>query len=122
MEGLTVAKRGFFAELQHQNQVAARRREQAARAANREYAAAVRAAEQAQRNAGRPHNQALRASAAQQKEAQREARRLHEESMRAEAASRNAHLMQQYAEIDSMLSTTLEVDDFVDLEELRVVV
>lgn len=117
-----MGKRGFFAEIQHQNQVAARRREQAARAANRDYAAAVRAAEQAQRRAERAQTQALRANAAGQKEAQREAQRLHEESMHAEADSRNAQLAQQYEEIDSILSATLDVDDFVDLEDLRVVV
>jgi restriction system protein len=117
-----VARRGFFAEIQYQNQLAAKRREQALRAASRQQAAAIRAAEQAQRQAERARNQAERASAAQQKEAQREAHRLHDESMQADAASRNAQLVAQYEEIDSILSAILDVDDFVDLEELRSVV
>jgi restriction system protein len=121
-KGGIVAKRGFFAEMQHQNQVAQRRREQALRQANRQHTAAVRAAEQAQRRAQQAHNQAVRASAAQQKEAQREAKRLHEESMTAQAASLTAQVAQTYDEIDSILSATLEVDDFVDLEVLRAVV
>ncbi len=117
-----MAKRGFFAEMQYQNQVAQRRKAQALRQANRQYASAAREAEQAQKRAERAHNQALRASAAEQKEADRESKRLHEESMTAQAASLTAQVLQTYDEIDSMLSATLEVDDFVDLEELRSVV
>jgi restriction system protein len=117
-----MAKRGFFAEMQHQNQVAQRRKSQALRQSRQQFATAVREAEQAQRRAERAHDQAVRASAAEQKEAQREAKRLHEESMAAQAASLTAQLVQAYDEIDSMLSATLEVDDFVDLEEFRIVV
>jgi restriction system protein len=40
----------------------------------------------------------------------------------AEVASLNARLSETYDEIDSILSATLAVDDFVDLEQLRVVV
>jgi restriction system protein len=115
------AKRGFFAELQHQNQLAANRRLQAARAANRANVAAQRQAEQARRQAERAHAQHARASAAEQKAAEREAKRLHDEAMHADANSRNAHLADTYEEIDAMLAATLLVDDFVDLEELRTV-
>jgi restriction system protein len=114
-------RRGFFAELQHQNQVAARQRERAAKAAAREHAAAIRRAEQAQRQAERARAQALRAAAADQKRAEQESRRLHIEAMEAEAASMNAQLANDYDEIDSMLAATLTVDDFVDLEQLRAV-
>ena len=117
-----MARRGFLAELQHQNQLAAKRRQQALQQANKQQAAAARAAEQAQKQAERARNQAARASATQQKEADREAQRFHDESMHAEAASRNAQLASRYEEIDSILSATLEVDDFVDLEDLRAVV
>lgn len=117
-----MAKRGFFAELQHQNQLAAKRQLQAERESVRANAAAQRRAEQARRQSERARAQLVRASAAQQKVAEREAKRLHEESRLAEVASLNAQLAETYDEIDSILSTTLGVDDFVDLEQLRVVV
>ncbi len=66
-------RRGFFAELQYQNQLAAKQREQAERAAAREYARRVREAEQAQRRAERAAAQAQRASMAEQKAAEKEA-------------------------------------------------
>ncbi|MDP9333547.1 MAG: hypothetical protein M3Q30_09595 [Actinomycetota bacterium] len=116
-----MARRGFFAELQHQNQLAEKRRQQAAWQANRQHTAAIRAAEQAQRQAERARSEAVRASVADRGRAEREAQRLHEEAMHAEATSRNAHLAKQYEEIDSILSVTLGVDDFVDLEDLRTV-
>ena len=116
-----MASRGFFAEIQHQNQVAAKKREPAQKAAVREHAAAVRRAEHAQRQADRARAQASRAAAADQKRAEQEAKRLHLESMEAEVASMNAQLISEYTEIDSMLLATLEVDDFVDLEKLRTV-
>lgn len=113
--------RGFFAELQHQAQLAAKRQAQAERSAAREYAAAQRRAEQARKQYERAQAQQTRASAAEQKAAQREAKRLHEEARLAEVASLNAQLVQKYDQIESILSATLAVDDFVDLEQLRVV-
>lgn len=114
-------RRRFCAELQYQNQLAAKRQAQAERAAGRQFAAAQREAEQARRRAERARAQEARASAAQQKEAEREAKRLHEEAMLAEVESLNAQLAQTYDEIDSILSATLAVDDYVDLERLRTV-
>jgi len=116
-----MAKRGFFAELQHQNQLAAKRRLQAERAAARANAAAQRQAEQARKQAERAKAQLARSVAAEQKAAEREAARLHAEAQLAEVASLNAQLAETYDEIDSILSATLDVDDFVDLEQLRVV-
>jgi len=115
-----MAKRGFFAELQHQNQLAAKRDAQAQRAHARENAAAQRHAEQARRQSERAAAQLARASATDQKAAEREAKRLHEEARLAEVVSLNAQLAETFDEIDSILSATLAVDDFVDLEELRV--
>lgn len=112
-------RRGFFAELQYQNQVAEKRRLQAARAAAVANALAERKAEQARRQSERAAVQVARASAAEQKAAEREAKRLHEEARSAEAAARNARLAESYDAIDSILSATLEVDDFVELEQLR---
>lgn len=112
-------KRGFFAEMQHQAQIAERRRQQEANAAYRARSAATRQAEQAQKQAERARALATKASAAEQKAAEREAQRLHEEAMQAEVAVRNAELANTYSEIDSLLTSTLAVDDFVDLEAFR---
>lgn len=117
-----MAKRGFFAEIQYQNQLAAKRAAQAERAQSREYARAVREAERAQRQAERAAAQLARATAAEQKAAKREAKRLHEEARLAEVASLNAQLAEAADELDSILAATLDVDDFVDLAALRVTV
>lgn len=114
-------RRGFFAELQHQNQLAARRGEQAARATYQANLAAQRQAEQARRQFERAQTQADRSSAAAQKAAEREAKQLHDQAMTAEAASLNAQLASTYEEIDTILGATLAIDDYVDLGRLRTV-
>lgn len=112
-------KRGFFAELNHQNQLAEKRKQQEANAAFRTQVVAAKRAEQAQQQAARAATQYAKATVAEQKAAEREAKRLHEESMHAEVELRNAELASRYDEIDGLLAATLAVDDFVDLEELR---
>jgi restriction system protein len=111
-------KRGFFAELQHQQRLA----EQREARRRREQAAHERQREQAQRRAERARQQAARAAETDRKRAAAEAARLHVEAMEAEVASRNAELASIYEEIDGMLEATLAVDDHVDLETLRVTV
>lgn len=106
--------------MQHQSRMAAKRQEQQRHAAHRAHAAAVRQAEQIQRQQERARSAAARASAAEQKEAEREAKRLHEEAMQAEVDERNARLAATYEDIDTLLAATLDVDDYVDLETLRV--
>jgi len=113
-------RRGFFAELQYQNQLAAKQRAQAERAQARAHAAAVRQAEQAQRQAERAAAAAARASAVEQRAAEREAKRLHEEFRLAEVEALNTRFAETADELESILSATLTVDDFVDLEDLRV--
>lgn len=112
---------GFFAELQRQARLADQRRRREATAQARNLAAAKRRAEQAQRAAERGHQTALRATAAEQKRADTEAKRLHEESMVAQAESMSSEVAGRLDEIDGILSATLDVDDLVDLESLRVV-
>ncbi|MCU1400349.1 MAG: hypothetical protein JWN62_3458 [Acidimicrobiales bacterium] len=112
-------KRGFFAELQHQGQVAQKRQQQQSSAAFKAHAAAVKRAELAQKQSERAAAQFARSSVAEQKAAEKEARRLHEEAMLADVEQRNAELASDYEEIDGMLATALEVDDYVDLNELR---
>lgn len=115
-----MAKRGFFAEMAHQNQVAARKREQANKAAARQHATAVRQAETAQRQAEAARARAAKASAADQKRAEADAKRLHLEARAAEVESLNTQLAETYDELDTLLAWTLEFDDHVDLETLRV--
>lgn len=113
-------RRGFFAELQYQNQLAARRQAQAERAQARAHAAAVREAERAQRQAERAAAAAARSAAADRRAAEREAKRLHEAYRLAEVDALNSELAEVAEELSSILSATLDVDDFVDLEDLRV--
>lgn len=117
-----MARRGFFAELAHQSKVAARERERAQRVAVREHVASIRRAEQAQRAAERFQVQLSRATTAERKRLEKEAREAHIAAMEAKVEERNLKLAQVYAEIDSLLAATLDLDDYVDLETLRVVV
>ncbi|GAA2492320.1 hypothetical protein [Terrabacter carboxydivorans] len=115
-----MAKRGFFAEMNHQAQQAEKRRRQQEAAAARAHASAVRAAEIARRKAENARAATARASAAEQKAAERVAAQLYAEARAAEANSMNVELANAYEEIDGLLAATLEVDDYVDLESLKV--
>jgi len=112
-------KRGFLAELNRQAQLSAKRREQEAKKAAQQQAAAHRQAEQAARQADRADSQLLRANAAEMKNAEKEAKRLEDVAMQADVDSRNEDIAVAYEEIDGILSATLDVDDYVDLEDLR---
>lgn len=114
-----MAKRGFFAEMQHQAKVSAREAERAQAARMRQHAAAVREAERAQKAAERADAQAQRSSEAERKRLEKEARDAHVAAMQATVDARNAELAETYEEIDSLLAATLDVDDHVDLEDLR---
>lgn len=115
-----MAKRGFFAELNHQAQQAEKRRRQEQAAPHRAQIAAEREAERSRKAFERARATAQRATAAQQKAAEKESARLHAESRLAEAAVLNADLASQLEQIDELLAWSLEVDDHVDLESLRV--
>jgi restriction system protein len=112
--------RGFFAEMNYQAQQAEKRKRQQQAAAYRAQAVAERQAVAAFKAAERAQAAGARASVAEQKAAQKEADRLYVESQLAEVASRNADLANDYAEIDGLLASTLEVDDYVDLNALKV--
>jgi restriction system protein len=117
--GVEVA-RGFFAELHYQSQQAEKRRRQQMAAAGRAQAAAQREAERARKNAERASTAAARASAAGHAEAQRLFARLHVEARTAEAVAMNADLAQLYDDVDGLLASTLDVDDHIDLESLKI--
>ena len=115
-----MARRGFFAELQYQSRVAAREREREEREAVRSHVAAVRQTEQATRAAERAKTQLAKATDSERKRLEKEAREAHVAAMEAEVIERNGNLEQIYEEIDSLLASTLGVDDYVDLNSLRV--
>ncbi|MEV6197549.1 hypothetical protein AB0M19_34740 [Streptomyces sp. NPDC051920] len=113
-------RRGFLAELNYQAQQAEKRRRQQEAATHRAHVAALREAERAFKAHQRAQAAAVRASAAEKKAAEREAKRLLVESRLAEVDSRNADLASELADIDGLLAWTLDVDDYVDLESLKI--
>lgn len=115
-----MARRGFFAELQHQSCLAARERERAERETVRRHVAAVRQAEQAKKISERAKNQLAKSADSERKRLEKEAREAHLAAMEAEVLERNGKLEQIYAEIDSLLASTLGEDDYVDLNLLRI--
>jgi restriction system protein len=115
-----MARRGFFAEIQHQSRVAARERERAEREAVRRYNTAVQQAEQAKKESERARTQFAKAAVSERKRLEKEAREAHVAAMEAEVIERNEKLERIYEEIDSLLTSTLGVDDYVDLSSLRV--
>lgn len=116
-----MARRGFFAELHHLSRVAASERARAERAAVRNHLAAVRIAEQTKMLAARAETELSKATDAERKRLEKEAREAHFAAMEAEVLERNGKLEQINEEIDSLLASTLGVDDFVELSSLRVV-
>lgn len=116
-----MARRGFFAELQHQAEAAARERARAAQKAEQAQNAAIRRAEQARKANERVAAQRARASAADQKRLAREAREADVAAMETEVERRNSELSEMHHAIDSLLAATLDVDDYVDLTTLHTV-
>lgn len=108
-------RRGFFAEIQHQNRVA----EQRQRAAARQQATAVRQYEQAKRAEQRASLALERASDAERRQYEKEAAAAHVTAKQAEVEQLNASLADTYESVDTLLAATLQVDDYVDLEDLR---
>ncbi|MEP9363039.1 hypothetical protein ABLE68_08760 [Nocardioides sp. CN2-186] len=115
-----MAKRGFFAEMNYQAQQAEKRRRQQEAQAVRAHNAAVREHERAVKAAERARATAARASDAQRKAAEKEALRLHVEARTAEVEAMNKDLAASYDDIDGLLAWTLDFDDYVDLESLKV--
>ncbi len=109
-------RRGFFAEMQHQARVA----NQIQQTALRQQTAAERRLDQARRAAARAQAAAQRASEADRKRLEREAAQAYTAARVEEVAEMNAELAATYAELDEILTATLQVDDYVDLETLRV--
>ena len=113
-----MARRGFFAELQHQAEIAARKNAQKAQEAARAEIYAARNAEQARIIEERTAAQLARASAADQKRLAKEAQEAHVKAMETEVDKLNSELSEIYQAIDTLLSATLNTDPYVDLTTL----
>lgn len=108
-------RRGLLAEFQHQQRLAQSR-------ANAEHRAQMAAQAQAlrlQAAQSRAVAAATRASETEQRRYEREMLAEHVESRRQEVEELNEDLAWQYAQIDGMLAATIDVDDWVDLEQLK---
>lgn len=112
--------RGFLAELQYQGRQADKRKRQQQVATARVQAAAQREADRRQRELVRLNEAMARASAADRVRLEREAAEAYVQSRIAQAEARNAELANVYGEIDGLLAATLDVDDFVDLEAMKI--
>lgn len=112
-------RRGFFAEMQHQNRLREQRDRQQARAHAQATARAVRLSEKARRDWERACASADRAANQASAAAVKERARLHVEAQLAEVEARNATLAEKYEAIDGILAATLDVDDYIDLNALR---
>jgi restriction system protein len=106
--------------MNYQRQQAERRGRQQQAAVARARAAAARDAERARRSSELARAAAARASVADRQAAAKQAAEMHAEARLSEVAAMNADLANTLADIDRLLATTLEVDDFVDLEALKV--
>jgi restriction system protein len=112
-------RRGFFAELQHQQRLAEQRQRRQYGAAVQAHNRAVREAERAQREYARAVAAAQRASAVELAVAERAAKTAHIEAQRAFAESQTRRALDAFVQIDSILAATLDVDDFVDVDSLK---
>ena len=108
-------RRGFFAEIQHQQRLADARAIAASRAQTQASAQMQRARAAQERATAR----LARASDAERKQIEREVREAYVASRLAEADELNENLAAEYAEIDGLLAATLSLDDYVDLEALK---
>ncbi|MEZ6002657.1 MAG: hypothetical protein R3F33_00600 [Planctomycetota bacterium] len=113
-------RRGFFAEIQHQSKLAQREQERNERASEKRARAAQKEAERLKKEEARAIREAERASAKEQRVRESEAKKAHAAAQEAEANRLNIELEAFSEEAETLLSTTLEVDDYVDLESLRI--
>jgi restriction system protein len=118
--GVMAKRRGFIAEVQYQSRQADKRRRQKEAAAKRARVAAQRESERAQRAAELARAVAANASRARQFALQQELERRRLEARLAEVEELNANLAAQYAEIDSLLTATLDKDKHLDLTALKI--
>lgn len=106
-------------EINRQMKAAAREAQRREREQERARAAAIREAERTRKAEERAAAQLARATAAERKRLEKEAKAAHVAAMIAQADNMNAELADKYEQLDNLLNATLDVDDFVDLDELK---
>ena len=125
-----MARRGVLGSILHEMKVEQQKREREERKAVREHDAAVRkyeralaAEERAQEKLRRAEEakakKAFREAEAQRKALEKEAREAHLIAMQAEVEEKNSALEEIYEDIDGLLEATLDKDDYVDLDSLK---
>ena len=112
--------RGFLAVVHREIKRSARESERRQKASQRAYAAAEREVVSAKKSELQAYAQAQKASAADQKRFEKDAKETHYASMAAEVERLNLERSEIAEDLDGILAATLNVDDFVDLETLRV--
>ncbi|WP_410620515.1 hypothetical protein [Amycolatopsis sp. cmx-8-4] len=105
--------------MQYQAAKAQKERARQVAAAERERVRLEREMHRAQAAAAMARERMARADVQAAAQAEREAKRLHVEAQQTKVESLNADLREELAAIDSILESTLAVDDYVDLENLR---
>lgn len=113
-------KKGLLAEVNRQIKASQRRSSQASRERERALVKAQREAEKAQREAEKAASQARASEMKARDQAYKAAEKARKDARVAEVAAMNAALADTYDEIDSLLEQTLDVDDWVDLEAMRI--
>lgn len=115
-----MARKGFLAVVHRELKRSARESERRQKASQRAYAAAEREVESARKREIQAYAQAQKATAADQKRYEKEAKESHYSAMAAEVERLNLELLEIAEELDGILAATLDVDDFLDLETLKV--
>lgn len=112
--------RGFLAEWARQTRIAQREAERRNREGARRHAAAVRLVEQTRRAEERANAQAAKSAEVERKRMEKEAKQAHLDAKAAEVEEKNQAIAETLASIDNLLAATLEHDDYVDLNKLRI--
>jgi restriction system protein len=115
-----MARRGFFAEMNRQLKIAQRDQERRQQLALRAQSTETRLREKHQRELTRLGTQMAKAEAAERKRLEKEQREAYLASRQDEADIRSEEVADAHAAIDTLLQATLERDDYVDLNSLRV--
>ena len=114
-----MARRGFFAELQRHSRLAAKERERNQRSAVRAHEAAAREAQRALRRHEQTKARLAQTSEQDRRRLEKEAKEARIAAMEAETEERNSKLAEISDDLESLLSSTLSIDDYVDLDSLR---
>lgn len=112
-------RRGFFAELQHQQKQEAKALARREKEEERARKSALASLERARKEEERAQKQLERATASEFKRLEKEAKLAHIERMEATAEAKNSELNVIYLDLDEILAATLTVDDYVDLIVLK---